>query len=128
MDKEYSQKEEDTFRLELFRRIGVQDKVLDDIKVQTTKTNGRVTVIETITKDYDEYKKIVSGLSGWKMWITGAVAVIIFGGGYVWNLVLQNILNTSEKNNQVLIDKSVDVTAQKVISQLEEKYDLKINK
>lgn len=38
----YSEKEERTFRSELFRRLDDQDDELNEIKVQTLKTNGRV--------------------------------------------------------------------------------------
>lgn len=42
MEEQYSQKEENTFRKELFRRMDNQDTDLKEIKIQTLKTNGRV--------------------------------------------------------------------------------------
>lgn len=46
MSEEYSQKEENTFRLELFRRMDKQDSTLDRIETQTTRHNGRLAKLE----------------------------------------------------------------------------------
>lgn len=71
MSDEYNQKEETTFRTELFRRMDKQDEILDKVLEQTQKTNGRVTKLETITTDYDETKKKVSILENYRWWILG---------------------------------------------------------
>lgn len=123
---EFSQKEEDTFRKDLFKRMDGQDIVLKEIKEQTTKTNGRVTTLEVRTEDYAEFEKIVSGLSGWKMWIMGSVGVIIVGGGFVWNLVLTNILNTAEKNTQKIIEKQKAQLIKDVITEIDQTYNLQL--
>ena len=73
-NEDYSQKEEDTFRLELFRRMGVQDKTLDEIKVQTTKTNGRVNSLETT-----------------RVQVWTAITILLFLGGVIITLSLMAI-------------------------------------
>lgn len=93
MDEQYSQKEENTFRQDLFRRMDVQDKTLariesdgKDTKAQTIKTNGRVNLMEEKTKDYDELRNSIQGLANIKYWIMGASATILAIGSYVAHL------------------------------------------
>ena len=57
--------------------------------MQTTKTNGRVNLLEIKTSDYENIKKTTDNLKGWKMWLSGAVAVIIFFGGAFITLFYQ---------------------------------------
>ncbi len=71
MSDKYNQKEETTFRTELFRRMDKQDEILDKVLEQTQKTNGRVTKLETATSDYDDTKKKVSVLENYRWWILG---------------------------------------------------------
>lgn len=47
-----------------------------EIKLQTQKTNGRVTAIETAIQDYPEIKKKVGQLDNYKWWIIGIAAAI----------------------------------------------------
>ncbi len=76
MSEKYSQKEEDTFRLELFRRMGVQDENLREIRNQTTKTNGRVTSLE-----------------GSRIQVWTAIAVLLVLGGTIIYLSIMAIDN-----------------------------------
>lgn len=122
----YSQKEENTFRQDLFRRMDTQDTNLSKILDQTTKTNGRVTVLETKTEDYTKIKDIVASLSGWKLWISGAVAVVLLAGGIFINLFLKDIYRTSQDNAQKLIDAQRDQIVKDIVSQINTDYNLNI--
>lgn len=104
--EEYNQKEENTFRKDLFHRLDTQDDLLKEIKTQTVKTNGRVTVLETRLEDYDENKKILAGLSGFKMWLTGAVAVLLLCGGTLGYAYSEIILSNADKNATKIFEAS----------------------
>ncbi len=82
MENEYNQKEENTFRKELFRRMGNQDTLLAEIKAQTLKTNGRVNKLEN-------WRALILG--------TMSAASIIFGLiTYIWVTQIGDI-KTSER-------------------------------
>lgn len=130
MPEKYSQKEENTFRLDLFRRLDNQDVMLKDIKEQTTRHNGRMTKMETKLEDYDEYKERVIGLSGFKMWLTGAVVASLTVGSGIGFLFMEKIENNTR---QIVLDtleqekpKIVNETAKDVVSILKEEYNIKI--
>lgn len=76
MDDKYSQKEEDTFRKELFRRLDKQDTILERMLEQTTKTNGRVTKIETQLEDYPEIKSTVYKHQNYIWYVLGIVFIV----------------------------------------------------
>jgi len=103
-----------------------QDTMLKEIRDQTIKTNGRVNALESTLHDYDSYKATVSSLKDWKAWVMGGAVVVVAGGGLVWNLILDNVLSQMKENTEQLIEKSVDTSAARVVSQLEDKYNLKI--
>lgn len=75
--EEYSQKEENTFRTELFRRMDHQDIDLKDIKIQTTKTNGRVSKLEW-------WRKII-------IWVFGVLIALAIP---IFDLIRQEIRDT----------------------------------
>jgi hypothetical protein len=123
---DYSQKEEDTFRKDLFRRMDGQDEVLKVIKDQTIKTNGRVTVLEVTVKDYTDLQKTVQALAGWKMWLSGAVAVILLAGGVYVKLLLKDIYRTVNEQTQAIVNSQKEDIAREVVAELERKYELQI--
>lgn len=45
-EKNYSKREQDIFQREMFNRLDAQDKTLERIESQTTRTNGRATALE----------------------------------------------------------------------------------
>jgi hypothetical protein len=128
MSEEYSQKEENTFRLDLFRRLDTQDNLLGDIKIQTTKTNGRVTVLEEKTKDYTEIKNVMYGLKDFKSWLAGAVATSLTLGSIIAYL----FMNYITANTQNIITAQKDSIIQEAVEQtiliVNQKYNLDIIK
>ncbi|HRH25317.1 MAG TPA: hypothetical protein PLQ20_03215 [Candidatus Paceibacterota bacterium] len=78
--EEYSQKEENTFREALFRRMDTQDNSLGKILEQTQKTNGRVNSLET---------------SRTQIWT--AISILLFLGGAIITLSISAINTKIEK-------------------------------
>jgi len=130
MPEEYSQKEENTFRKDLFRRLDNQDGMLNDIKEQTTKHNGRMTKLETRTEDYDDYKKTVQGLSGFKMWLTGAVVASLTVGSGIAYLFMEKIENNTRQIVSEMIEqekpKIIKSAVEDIITVINQEYNLKI--
>jgi len=114
MSDEYSQKEETTFRTELFRRMDKQDEILDKVLEQTQKTNGRVTKLETITNDYDETKKKVSVLENYRWWILGfGFSFTILAGSTVYYFIT-NLENKIYKITSQVLEELAKVEYEKV--------------
>ena len=59
-DPHYSNDKIDSSFQEIKQILMFQNKTLDEIKAQTTKTNGRVTKLE-----------------GWRSWGAGAIAIVV---------------------------------------------------
>lgn len=81
---EYNQKEENTFRQELFRRMDQQDRILEKLLEQTTKTNGRCTRLEDLTKDY---KTDMETLKTTRTQALTIIAVFILIGSGIFYLI-----------------------------------------
>ena len=130
---DYNKDEETTFRKDLFNRLDIQDKQLAEIKsdgketkVQAYKTNGRATALEIRIIDYEKLKEVVNGLSGFKLWLTGAVAVLLLTGSTIGYLFTKNIVYTTHADTLQLIDlheKNVDSKIQKTVLEFLQDYD-----
>jgi len=123
-EEEYSLREETTFRQNLFKRLDTQDEILKEIRMQTTKTNGRVNLLEIKTSDYENIKKTTDNLKGWKMWLSGAVAVIIFFGGAFITLFYQVQKYDQENFIRETIKNERPQTVSDVILELNKDYNL----
>ncbi len=88
MADEFSQKEENTFRKELFRRMDNQDIILNKLLDQTTKTNGRVTKLEDKTENLP---KDVAELKTSRIQLITAVSVLMFLGSTIIYFVNKDI-------------------------------------
>lgn len=120
----FSLREETTFRESLFKRMDTQDGMLKDIKEQTTKTNGRVNQLEITTADYPKTKEITEDLKGWKMWLSGAVAIILlFGGGFI-TLFYQLQKSDQEKFIQETIEKERPQIIKETLSEINRQFNL----
>lgn len=124
--KKYNPDEEVTFRQELFRRMDTQDSTLKRIEEQTSKHDSRMTTLETRLIGYEKWKDILSSLEGWKMWLTGAVAVIIIVGAFVWHLVISNVLQQAQTASQQSIEQLKTQILQDTISEINRNYNLNV--
>lgn len=86
-DKPYSKREQDNFMTEIFKRMDSQDKVLERIEIQTTKTNGRV-----------------NGLENFRFWIIGVGVTFLLLGSTVFYLLIQSIDYKITKGIDVAFD------------------------
>ncbi len=131
MSDKFNQKEEETFRKDLMRRMDNQDSVLKDIKIQTTATNGRVSKLEDWS---NESKKVIESTTKIasdtalnytvdKTRIWAVIGVLILLGGTIITLAIMAIDSKIQKG----IDTRSENIAGQVLSQIEEKYDLKVN-
>lgn len=122
--EEYNQKEEETFRKDLMRRMDVQDQALDRIETQTVRTNGRVTAVEIQLKDYESFKTTVNSLSGFKMWLSGAVAVLLFLGSGIGFFFSYYIRTNTESTVRDILKEEKPVIIRDVISEIDRTYNL----
>lgn len=71
-----------------------------EIKAQTTRTNGRVSTLETRLEDYDDIKKVVRNHENYKWYIVGG-ALVLFGLGYLAiKTVVRDTVDVALKNYQ----------------------------
>ncbi len=66
-EKNYSKREQDSFRGTMLSRMDNQDGMLGKILDQTSKTNGRVTKLEDKIEDYPEVRKQLDVITNWKL-------------------------------------------------------------
>jgi hypothetical protein len=135
---DYTQKEEETqFRTQLFQRLSSQDEELKEIKkdgketkAQAIKTNGRATALEVKVSDYEKIKDIVIGLSGFKMWLTGAVVASLTVGSGVAYLFMEKIENNTRQIVSEMIEqekpKIIKSAVEDIITVINQEYNLKI--
>lgn len=113
-DKEYRMAEHDTLQ-EIKTETGEIKHEVVDIRIQTTKTNGKVISLrEDVDRqevNIDALTKNVESLSGDRKWLLGATAVIIFGIGYIVFSI------------KVYIKNEVDMGIKSALSA----YDIKVN-
>lgn len=122
---EFNQKEEDTFRADLFRRMDVQDITLARIEEQTKKTNGRVTVLETVLTDYSDYKKLVISIKDWKIWVSGICTLAVLIGAFVFNLIIRDVNRTAEENIRVQLEAAKKDIVKEAVSEIDQRYNLR---
>lgn len=122
--EEYNEKEEATFRKDLFRRMDVQDEALNRIETQTIRTNGRVTAVEIQLKDYEGFKTAVNNLSGFKMWLSGAVAVLLFLGSGIGFFFSYYIRTNTESTVRDILKEEKPVIIRDTISEIDRTYNL----
>lgn len=92
-DENYTKREQDHFINEWNSRMDKQDATLARIETQTTKTNGRVNLIEEKIKDYPDIKKSINELMNYKFWILGAIAAFTLFGGSILYFINHDIDN-----------------------------------
>lgn len=125
-EKNYSKREQDSFRETMIIEMGKQNVVLDKILEQTSKTNGRVTKLEDKTADYQPLKELVETFKDWKIdtmgRINGATKIIgiilviipvIFGAFFTYYM-------------KDLKSSLIQETSANVISTLQAEYNIKI--
>lgn len=107
MEKNYSKREQDYFREELFKRMDKQDNMLERIEGQTTKTNGRVTRVEDKIADYDTYKITVDDYKKEKVKI---YTVILVGMAFIGALgtLFYALINSKLDNRYKDLDNRID--------------------
>lgn len=108
MEKNYSKREQDFFRDELFKRMDKQDNMLERIESQTLKTNGRVTRLEDRVADYNTYKAKTDELINFRWWIVGAVAAISLVGGTLGYFFKRELLNSVKETSQASVAEYLD--------------------
>ncbi len=98
-EEPYSKREIDLITKPIMDHLIAQDETLKRIEAQTTKTNGRVTVLETNTKDYSDIKDTVSILVNFKWWLAGAVATVTLLGGTTLYFAYKNLVTKDDLQN-----------------------------
>lgn len=116
--EEFNQKEENTFRKNLFGRMDNQDIILERIEEQTKKTNGRVTKLEVTTEDYSEFKKTVSEFTGLKTWIGIVFSLFLVIGGTMGYLFAQNIISEANKYADKILKEQSEQTRKIIIAEV----------
>lgn len=66
-----------------------------EIKVQTQKTNGRVTKIESTIEDYPDLKEMVRGHDNYKWWIIGVAGAISLTGLFALKWIVKSSVDTA---------------------------------
>lgn len=134
-EKNYTKRETDEYRKNMVEEMHKQSDMLREIKedgketkLQTQKTNGRVTKLEDKTADYSELRGLVDSFKDWKIEFTssisGATKVIVavmiavpVVFGWLATLYIKDFKRTV-----------IDESSASVVSTLQAEYNLKISK
>lgn len=117
MDLDYSKREIDNFMGELDKRMTHQDGMLSEIKIQTTRTNGRV-------NGHSLQFKV--------MWVIVccAAAMIAGIGPFMYHVVLSQIqqdFKDSQESIQMADEKFIEQTVTQSVSDSLSSYNIKVN-
>lgn len=130
MSEEYSQKEEDTFRKDLFKQLDRIESDGKETKIQTTAHNGRMTKIEVKISDYEEIKQIVNEAKGFKTWVSIILSIFLTLGSGIGYLFLQNVYAINADNTRAIIEQEKENIIKSAtgnsISAINLKYNLNI--
>ena len=111
-EQNYSKREIDLHFTDLFdrldrrekyldERLTKQDKMLGDIREQTTKTNGRVNALEPqmidVKKELPNLQDKVFKHENWRWYMLGIGATVLLLGGVIYGLTIQNVNATIDK-------------------------------
>lgn len=121
---DYNKEEETTFRKDLMRRMDVQDDALDRIETQTIRTNGRVTAVEIQLKDYEKFKESIDSLKGFKLWLSGSVATLLFLGSGIGFFFSYYIRTNTESTVRDILKEEKPVIIRDVITEIDRTYNL----